>query len=90
MTDKEISHSNTEELEKNRAAYESMKDELERDHLGRVALFHDGKLMGIYNDAEDAYTAGESAYGLGHFTTQPIGGRPIELGILTLSISPVA
>ncbi len=75
------------ELEKNRATYESMKDELERNHLGRVALFHDGELVDIYNDAEDAYTAGKSTYGLGHFTTQTIGEPPIHLGILTLGMS---
>ena len=74
------------ELEKNRATYESMKDKLEVSDFGRVALFHDGDLIGIYNDAEDAYTAGKTMYGLGNFTTQTIGEQPIRLGILTLGI----
>ena len=74
------------ELEKNRATYESMKDKLEASDFGRVALFHDGDMIGIYNDAEDAYTAGKSTYGLGNFTTQTIGEQPIHLGILTLGL----
>ena len=74
------------ELKKNRVTFESMKEKLEASDMGRVALLHDGALIDIYNDAEDAYTAGKSRYGLGHFTTQTIGKKPIHLGIRTLGI----
>ena len=75
------------ELEKNREVYASMKKQLETSDMGRVALFHNGALIGIFNDAEDAYTAGESRYGLGNFTTQTIGARPINLGIFSFGMT---
>lgn len=74
------------ELKKNRVTFESMKEKLEARHLVRVALFHDGGLIEIFNDAEDAYLAGKLMYGLGHFTTQTIGKKPIRLGIRSLGI----
>ena len=51
--------------------------------MGQTALLHQGKVVDIYNDTEDAYKIGCDKYGLGHFTIQVIGERPISLGIHT-------
>ena len=38
-------------------------------------------MVAIYNDTGDAYQIGCDKYGLGHFTIQVIGARPIHLGV---------
>ena len=66
----------------NHAAYqEKFQRDLERDHLGRVALLHDGGLVEIYNDAGDAYRIGCEKFGLGNFSIKTIGDRPVQMGI---------
>ena len=76
----------SEQLELNRTAYETMKDDLERSDLGRVVLMHDGEVVSIYNDSGDAYSIGCEKYGLGNFTLHQIGQKPISLGIHTLCL----
>ena len=72
--------------EKNINAYESRREEFERDHLGKVVLLHDGECIGIYNDTGEAYQVGCHEFGLGEFTIQRIGDTPISLGIFTLNV----
>ena len=74
------------QLEMNRDAYEAMKESLETEHFGRVALFHDGELIAVYNDSGDAYEIGCEKYGLGGFSIETIGEPPISLGVFTMSI----
>ena len=42
--------------------------------------------FGIYDTARDAYEAGGGKYGLGDFSMQEIGARPVGLGIMTLCL----
>ena len=66
----------------NHAAYiEQYQSELERDHMGRVALMRDGEVVGLYNDEGDAYSMGCDKFGLGNFSVKPIGDRPVHMGI---------
>ena len=76
----------SDELEKNRDAYNAAKDELEAEHFGRVALLHDGEIVSIYNDSGDAYAIGCEKFGLGHFSIEKIGEHPISLGIFTMCL----
>ena len=69
-----------DELKKNIAAYNSMKEELERDNFGRIALFHDGKLIAIYNDRNDAYDIACEKFGVGNFSLRQIGENPASFG----------
>ena len=73
----------SDKLKKNWDAFNAAKEELEAEHLGKTALLHDGKVVAIYNDGGDAYTIGREKYGLGNFSTQTIGKKPIHLGIFT-------
>lgn len=75
-----------EQLEKNRAAYEKLKEKLEAEQTGQVALLHDGELVGVYPDSGEAYSIGRERFGLGEFYTKKIGEAPISLGIFTLCI----
>ncbi len=59
--------------------------DMERDHRGKIALMHDGEIVGIYNDDGDAYEIGCDKYGLGNFSAIEVGAKPIDLGILALA-----
>lgn len=72
-----------DQLKLNWEAFNKMKDTLEAEHLGRIALFHDGELIEIYNDSGDAYKIGKAQYGLGNFSIETIGEKPKSLGFST-------
>lgn len=78
------------ELRQNIEAYQLMKEDLVREHLGRIALFHDGHLIAIYNDHGDAYDIGCEKFGLGNFSLKRIGEQPASLGAATLYLEPVS
>ena len=68
------------ELEKNKAAFDSVKDQMEAEHWGRTVLLHGGNVVAIYNDEGDAYDIGCDKFGLGRFSIHRVGERPIDLG----------
>ena len=74
----------SDELKKNLAAFESRKVELESTDWNRIAVFHDGELVSIYNDEGDAYSIACEKFGLGHFSLHRIGERPVSLGSHTM------
>ena len=78
----------TEQLRTNEAAYEKdYREQLERDHHGKTALMHDGKVVDVYDDPNDAYVTGYERWGLGGFSMKEIGREPIELGIFSASLA---
>lgn len=79
-----------DELEKNIAAYNAMRENLERDHFGRIALFHNGQLIATFNDREDAYDIGCDRFGLGNFSLTSIGEEPKSLGSIAMSVAPLS
>ena len=74
------------EIRNNSEAYNKIKAELEREHKDRFALMHAGRLVEIYDDSGEAYSAGCEKFGLGKFSIQGIGEEPITLGIFTLCV----
>ena len=72
------------ELKKNRDAYEVVREAMEWKHLGKTALLSDGVVEAIYNDEGDAYQIGCEKFGLGRFSLQRIGARPVDLGFHAL------
>ena len=70
-----------DQLTINKEAYLKIKHDLESKDFGRVALMHDGKVIYIFNNGNDAYMIGLDKYGLGNFSLQKIGDKPISLGI---------
>ena len=73
----------TIEMEKNWKAFSEMKAKLEAEHFGRIALFHDGELVAIYNDSGDAYDVGREKFSSGSFSIETIGETPKSLGFFT-------
>ena len=74
------------EMAKNAEAYRAVKAKLEKEHWGKTALLHDGKVDATYNNMEDAYSIGCEKYGEGHFSLYLIGEQPVELGLQAYAI----
>ena len=77
----------SQKMKDNLACYEEIKDKLEQENFGKVALLHDGQLISIYNDEHDAYQIGCERFGLGDFAIKVIGEPPISLGINTICMT---
>lgn len=72
-----------DQLNKNLKAFRKLPDEIKTENAGRTALLHDGKIVDIYNDGEDAYRTGCKVYGLGNFSIETFGEKPVSLGYFT-------
>ena len=66
-------------LTKEIGAYESMRNELETDHLGKWALVHDEALVGVYMTFDEAATEAVRQFGRGPYLIREIGAAPISL-----------
>jgi hypothetical protein len=53
-------------------AFARMKEQLLSSHEGKFVLFYDQKLVGAYDSAENAYTAGVKAYGQEPFLVKKV------------------
>ena len=76
-----------DQVDTNYDAYRRIRHEYEPQHNGKTALMHNGEVIGLYEEAVDAYDTGVERYGLGSFSTQLIGARPVGLGLLTLNLT---
>ncbi len=76
------------QLDINQAAYEKVQDQMERRYMGRTVLMHDGNVVEVYNDDEDAYKIGCDKFGLGDFSLVNVGEKPINLGFFTMFVNP--
>ncbi len=74
------------ELEKNWQAFKSQQAQLEAKHWGKIAMFHDGELVDVYNNESDAYSIAVEKFELGSFILQHVGERPIDLGFHTMFV----
>ena len=71
------------QAQQNYDAYnEFFKADLEQSHRGKVALMHGCEVVLILNNADDAYTVGQSQYGVGNFSLVRIGEQPSRLSIV--------
>ena len=76
-----------DQLRANEVAYEkNYREQLERDHHGKTALMHDGKVVDVYDDPNDAYLTGYERWGLGGFSMKEISQEPLELGIFSAGL----
>ncbi|HXN11595.1 MAG TPA: hypothetical protein VN865_00715 [Candidatus Acidoferrales bacterium] len=60
------------------AAFETIRQQLEREHLDEFAVFFQGQLLGLYPDFDSAGRAALAKSKTGPFLIQQIGG-PIGL-----------
>lgn len=56
------------------------KERLERVHPGATALMHNGEVIHVYDNEDDAYNDGCEKYGLENFSLVRIGQPPHRRG----------
>lgn len=75
------------EMNKNWEAFKKLERGMEREHRGKTLLMRDGEVVDIFNDIGDAYRIGCEKFGLGRFSLQVVGQRPVDLGSHAISLS---
>ena len=66
-----------DQLSKEMAAYERMRDELETDYFGKWVIVHDEKLVGTYDEVEDAAYEAIRRFGRETCHIRQVGPQPV-------------
>ena len=66
-------------LDKEIAAFESMRDSLEREHLYEWVVIFGEELSGTYDDFQDAAADATQRFGRGPFLIRQVGAPPATL-----------
>ena len=66
-------------LDREIAAFEALRDELERDHLYDWVVFHDEQFIGAYEDFQDAAAEAVRRFGRGPYLIRQVGAPPKRL-----------
>lgn len=66
-----------DQLSKEMAAYERMRDELETDYFGKWVIVHDEKLVGIYDESGDAANEAIRRFGRETCHIRQVGPQPV-------------
>lgn len=61
------------------AAYERMRSDLEIEHLGEWVVVHGGKVIGTYDDFQEAAETAVDRFGRGPYLIMRIGEPPLTL-----------
>lgn len=61
------------------AAYELMRADLESAHMGKWALVHDHRLVGVFDSFEAAAETAVSSFGRGPYLIRQIGAPPVTM-----------
>jgi hypothetical protein len=67
------------ELETEITTYESMREGLEAEHMGKWALLHDHDLIGLYDTFDAVAREAVKRFGRGPYLIRQIGARPATL-----------
>ena len=62
-------------------AYDSMRTDLETQHLGKWAIVHAGVLVGVFDSFEEAADHATQKFGRGPFLIREVGAAPTNLPI---------
>ena len=61
------------------AAYQKMQTEMEEKHMGKWVLFHDEKLVSVYDSFEDAAKDAINQFGRGPYLIRQVGAPSVTL-----------
>ena len=61
------------------AAYEKLRQDLERDQMGKWVLMHDEQVIGIFDAFEAAAEEAVQKFGRGPYLLRQIGAPPVVL-----------
>lgn len=67
------------EIDKEIAAYEAMRSDLEAHQMGKWVLLYDSKLMGTYETFEKAAEDAVRRFGSGPYLIRQVGAPPVAL-----------
>lgn len=67
------------ELDREIAAYETMRADLENRHMGEWVLVYNESLIGVYPSFDDAAQVAVQAFGRGPYLIRQIGAPPITM-----------
>ena len=60
-------------LARNIASFEAMRDELEKQHLGKFVVFHEGQFVGSFDTLDNAAREAVSKFGHGPYLIRRVG-----------------
>ena len=64
---------NNDPLAKDIAAYEARKPQLEKEHLGKFVVFHNGEFIGSFDTLDNAAREAVSRFGQGPYLIRLVG-----------------
>ena len=67
------------DLDKDIAAYETRRQELETHHMGKWAVFHDAEMVSLYDSFELAAEDAVRRFGRGPYLIRQVGAPPLVL-----------
>ncbi len=67
------------ELAQEIAAFEKMKADLEKEHLGKWVIFHGGKFVAVFDAFEGAAEKAVANFGAGPYLIRQVGAPPVRL-----------
>ena len=67
------------ELDREIAAYETMRADLENSHMGDWALVFNENLIGVYPSFDEAAQAAVRGFGRGPYLIRQIGAPPVTM-----------
>jgi hypothetical protein len=66
-------------IEDNIAAYDAIREELEKCHKGKWVLFHDCEFIDAYDDFQDVASDAVARFGRGPYLIRQVGALPMTL-----------
>lgn len=69
----------TAELDRNIAAFEKIRPELEKHHYGKWVLFHEEELIGTFDSFDHAAREAVRQFGRGPYLIRQVGAPPVTL-----------
>lgn len=61
------------------AAYDKMRQELEEKHMGKWVLFHEGKLVSVFDSFEATAEHAVATFGRGPYLIRQVGASAVTL-----------
>jgi len=72
-------------LEPEIKAFVAQKDELEKHHMGKWAVFQDGKLYAVYDTYENALFQAASNFGSGPYLIRQVGAEQTNISMARIN-----
>jgi hypothetical protein len=67
------------ELDVEISAYDSMREKLEAEHMGKWVLLHDRQLVGVYDSFDAAAEEAVKRFGGGPYLIRQVGAQQVTL-----------